>query len=75
MQIRLPKPRIPLSERDISLHYVAARWRKPVWFVRHQFLMAGIALKDVPQPPTEGVSVKDLLEFEQRLRQEEVAKS
>jgi hypothetical protein len=39
-----------------------------VWWVRHQLLMAGISLKDVAQPPTEGVNGKDLLEFEQRLR-------
>jgi hypothetical protein len=71
MQIRLPKPRVPLSERDISLHRIAARWRRPVWYVRHQLLMAGIPLRDVPQPPTEGVSGRDLLEFEQRLRQGE----
>jgi hypothetical protein len=72
-QIRLPKFRVPIAERDISLHYIAARWRKPVWFVRHQLLMAGVPLRDVPQPPVEGVSGKDLLEFEQRLRQGEEA--
>jgi len=72
-RIRLPKFRLPIEERDISLYYVAARWKRPVWYVRHQLLMAGIPLRDVPQPSVEGVAGRDLLKFEQRLRQGEEA--
>ena len=66
MRLTVPKYRLPLEQRGVPLNQIAARWKRPVWFVRHVFLMAGVPLTRVPQPPVDGVHGKDLLAFEQR---------
>jgi hypothetical protein len=67
--MRIPKPSVPHDERKLSLSKVAARWRVPVRYARHRLLMAGVPLCDVPQPSTEGVLLKDLEAYEERVRQ------
>jgi hypothetical protein len=69
MQINIPEPSVPLPKRRVPLSRVAARWKVPTWYVKKLLADAGIELVEVPQPPTAGVRMTDLLRFEQKARQ------
>ena len=68
MQINIPEPPVPLPKKKVSLARVAARWKVPSWYARKLLTEAGIELVEVEQPTTAGVTMTDLLRFEQKAR-------
>jgi hypothetical protein len=73
MQIRIPDPPVPLKKQKLALAQVASRWRIPVSFARVRLERAGIQIIPVERPPTDGVLLTDLLQYEARMRAEEAA--
>jgi hypothetical protein len=68
VQIRLPDPPVPFTERKLSLAQIASRWRRPVSHVRLILLQGGVRLVDVERSPAEGAYLADLEEFERKVR-------
>jgi hypothetical protein len=67
MDIHIPEP--PAKKASgLTLAQLANRWRKPVAYVRHLLKQAAIPIVLVNRPPTEGVRVVDILQFENSLR-------
>ena len=69
-QISIPRPKPPEAKRKVSLQRVAARWKVPIFYVRHTLLMNGVPIVSIERPAAEAVMWRDLLELERKLPKE-----
>jgi hypothetical protein len=70
MDIHLPPP--PTKQtKGVTLTQISTRWRKRVAYVKHVLQQAGVPIVPVNRLPVPGVRMRDLLTFEQSLRQQQ----
>jgi hypothetical protein len=70
MDIHIPAPP-PKRIKDVALTQIAARWGKRVAYAKYLLEKAGVPIVPVARPPVDGVRMRDLLAFEESIRQQQ----
>jgi hypothetical protein len=58
-----------LEDLALSIEQLRGRWRLPAGIVRHELKKAGIKLVPIPRRPADGALLRDVLDFEEQVRQ------
>jgi hypothetical protein len=60
-----PKPPPPPEDVQLDTRTVGRRWKEPPEVAERLLIEGGVPLIDIPQPPRKGVTLAELLAFEE----------
>jgi hypothetical protein len=60
---------LPSEDPALTIERISARWRLPACFARIELKRAGIKLVKIPRKPADGAKLRDILDFEEQVRQ------
>ena len=66
-----PVPPPPPTEVRLDTRAVGRRWKEPPEVAERLLIEGGVPLIEIPQPPRKGVTLAELLAFEERWRKAE----
>jgi hypothetical protein len=66
-----PSPPPPPEQVQLDVRAIGRRWKEPPEVAERILVKAGVQLIDIPQPPRKGLTLAELLAFEEHWRQAE----
>jgi hypothetical protein len=66
-----PAPPPPPEQVQLDMQMVGRRWKEPPQVAERHLVKGGVPLVEIPQPPRKGVTLAELLAFEERWRKAE----
>jgi hypothetical protein len=63
-----PAPPPPPEKVQLDMRVVGRRWKEPPEVAESLLIKGGVPLVEIPQPPRRGVTLAELLAFEERWR-------